>query len=66
MRVEKSEKLKDFYNFISSPDVIKETKLRRKKVVLDGLVVSVLATIFKIRGFKPGRQRWIYKGDKNQ
>jgi hypothetical protein len=34
-------------------------------VVLGGLVVSVLATGPKVRGFNPGRGRWIFKGDKN-
>jgi hypothetical protein len=33
-------------------------------VALGGLVVSVLATGPKIRGFKPGRGRWIFKCDK--
>jgi hypothetical protein len=35
------------------------------RVALGGLVVSVLATGPKVRGFKPGRGRWIFKGDKN-
>jgi hypothetical protein len=34
-------------------------------VVLGGLVVSVLATGPKVRGFNPGRGRWIFKGDNN-
>jgi hypothetical protein len=34
-------------------------------VALGGLVVSVLATGPKVRGFDPGRGRWIFKGDKN-
>jgi hypothetical protein len=33
-------------------------------VALGGLVVSVLATGPKVRGFNPGRGRWIFKGDK--
>jgi hypothetical protein len=33
-------------------------------VALGGLVVSVLATGPKVRGFNPGRGRWILKGDK--
>jgi hypothetical protein len=33
-------------------------------VAFGGLVVSVLATGPKVRGFKPGRVRWIFKGDK--
>jgi hypothetical protein len=32
---------------------------------LGGLVVSVLATGSKVRGFDPDRGRWIFKGDKN-
>jgi hypothetical protein len=35
------------------------------EVVLDGLMVSVLATGPKVRGFKPSRKRRIFKGDKN-
>jgi hypothetical protein len=34
-------------------------------VDLGGLVVSVLATGPKVRGFDPDRGRWISKGDKN-
>ena len=34
-------------------------------VALGGPVVSVLATGPKVRGFNPGRGRWIFKGDKN-
>jgi hypothetical protein len=37
-----------------------------KHVTIRGLVVIVLARGSKIRGFKPGRQRWTFlKGDKN-
>jgi hypothetical protein len=32
-----------------------------KCVALGGLVVSVLATGPKVRGFKPGRGRWILR-----
>jgi hypothetical protein len=32
---------------------------------IGSLVVSVLDTGPNIRGFKPGRKRWIFKGDKN-
>jgi hypothetical protein len=31
------------------------------RVALGGLVVSVLATRPKVRGFKPGRGRWILR-----
>jgi hypothetical protein len=34
-------------------------------VDLGGLVVSVLATGPKVRGFDPDRGRWIFKDDKN-
>jgi hypothetical protein len=34
-------------------------------VALGGLVVSVLATGPKVRGFDPDRCQWIFKGDKN-
>jgi hypothetical protein len=33
-------------------------------VTLNGLVVNVLAIVPKVRGFKPGRGRWIFNGDK--
>jgi hypothetical protein len=35
------------------------------RVDLGGLVVSVLVTGPKVRGFDPDRGRWIFKGDKN-
>jgi hypothetical protein len=34
-------------------------------IVLGGIVVSVLAIGHKVRGFKSGRGRWIFMGDKN-
>jgi hypothetical protein len=34
------------------------------EVFLGGLVVSVLSIGPKVRGFKPGRGLWIFKGDK--
>ena len=37
---------------------------RHAVVALGGLVVSVLATFGGFCGFKPGRGRWIFKGDK--
>jgi hypothetical protein len=36
-----------------------------KIVALGSLVVRVLAIGPKIHGFKPGRERWIFKVDKN-
>jgi hypothetical protein len=35
------------------------------QVVFGGLVVIVIATGPNIRGFTPGRERLIFKGDKN-
>jgi hypothetical protein len=35
------------------------------KVALGSAVVFVLAIVPKVRGFKPGRGRWIFKGDKS-
>jgi hypothetical protein len=35
-----------------------------RKVALRGLVVIVLAIGPKVREFKPGQGRWIFKGDK--
>ena len=40
-------------------------KVQGTPVVLGGLVVSVLATGPKVRGFDPDRCRWIFKGDKS-
>jgi hypothetical protein len=34
-------------------------------VILRGIMVSVLAIEPKVRGVKPGRGRWIFKGYKN-
>jgi hypothetical protein len=34
-------------------------------VVLGGVMVIVLVTGPKVPGFKPGREKWIFKGDKN-
>jgi hypothetical protein len=33
--------------------------------VQDTLVAVVLVILFKARGFKPGRGRWVFKGDVN-
>jgi hypothetical protein len=41
-----------------------ETQLWLFVVVLGGVMVIVLANILKVRWFIPGRQRWIFKGDK--
>jgi hypothetical protein len=51
------------------PNIIREIKSRKMtdthrlhtSVVLGGVVVSVLATGPKVRGFKPGRGRWILR-----
>jgi hypothetical protein len=34
-------------------------------VVLSGVMIIVLVISPKFRKFKPGRERWIFKGDKN-
>jgi hypothetical protein len=39
-------------------------RVRLCYVSLGGLAVIVLATGPKVRGFKLGRGRWIFKGDK--
>jgi hypothetical protein len=40
---------------------IAPTPLNMSGVALGGVVVSVLATGPKVRGFKPGRGRWILR-----
>jgi hypothetical protein len=45
--------------------ILKYLSLIIFSVALGGLVVSVLATGPKVRGFDPDRGRWIFKGDKN-
>jgi hypothetical protein len=35
------------------------------QVILGGVMVIVLAIGPKVREFKPGRERWMFKGDKN-
>jgi hypothetical protein len=40
---------------------LKGTVFHHIDVVLDGLVVSMLATVPKVRGFKPGRRRWFLR-----
>jgi hypothetical protein len=44
---------------------VKHMCSKRKKVVLGGLVVSVLAIGPKVCGFKPSLGWWIFKDDKN-
>jgi hypothetical protein len=39
----------------------KKSETTTQIVALGGLVVSVLATGPKVRGFKPGRGRWILR-----
>jgi hypothetical protein len=38
--------------------------LKVGNIVLGGIVVSVVVTGPKVRVFRPGRRRWIFKGDK--
>jgi hypothetical protein len=35
-------------------------------VTLDGVMAIVIGIAPKFRAFKPGRQRWIFKGDKTR
>jgi hypothetical protein len=48
-----------------SQDVLKYNFTLLITFDLGGLVVNVLATGPKVRGFDPYRGRWIFKGDKN-
>jgi hypothetical protein len=41
--------------------VFTQLDIVHKNVALGGVVVSVLATGPKVRGFKPGRGRWILR-----
>jgi hypothetical protein len=42
----------------------KKERSKRRIVVLGGVHVMVLALESKTRGFKSGRERWVFKGDK--
>jgi hypothetical protein len=56
------EMIADYYeNHMKQIDTLcgQNTELFIIKVALGGLVVSMLATGPKVRGFKPGRGRWI-------
>jgi hypothetical protein len=50
---------------VSVISVLIKKAVRTFEVVLGGLVVSVLAIGPKVRGYKPGRGRWIFQADKN-
>jgi hypothetical protein len=52
-------KLRDEFKFALFGAIL--TVHYTKLVALGGLVVSVLATGPKVRGFKPGRGRWILR-----
>jgi hypothetical protein len=43
----------------------KETRLKFNRVALGGLMIIVLVIGPKGRGFRLGRGRWIFKGDRN-
>jgi hypothetical protein len=43
----------------------KDIYYRHEKVILSGVMVSVLAIGPKVCSFKAGRGRWILKGNKN-
>jgi hypothetical protein len=36
-----------------------------KLVILGGVMVSMVASRPKVRGFRPGQAQWIFKGDSN-
>jgi hypothetical protein len=44
--------------------IMKHSRNLHSFVVLGGLLVIVIAIEPKVRGFKPDRGRWIFKGDK--
>jgi hypothetical protein len=46
-------------------DDLRAGKVTPLLVGLGGIVVIVLAIGPKVRGFKPGRRQWIFKGDKS-
>jgi hypothetical protein len=50
--------------WIYSPVESSTACLSKDFVVLGGLVVIVLDTGIKVRGFRPGRGRWVSKGDR--
>jgi hypothetical protein len=52
-------------NRITDSSTLKMEAANTSNVDLGGLVVSVLATGPKVRGFDPDRGRWTFKGDKN-
>jgi hypothetical protein len=39
--------------------------VKLKRVILGGIIINVFVIGPKVRGFNPGRERWIFKGDKN-
>jgi hypothetical protein len=60
-------KLKLTHQYITTQSILvlyKQYTIRRL-VTLGSLVVIVVAIGPKVLDFKPGRGRWIYKGDKN-
>ena len=42
--------------------IIGEREIKELQDGFGGLVVSILATGTQVRGFKPGRSRWIFRG----
>jgi hypothetical protein len=52
-----------FFFFFGRYGFIYTVQLTVLEVALSGLVVSVLAIVPKVRGFKPGQGQWIFKGD---
>jgi hypothetical protein len=56
----KRQKKRKFWQWMANSKTHHHTQHNRW-VALGGLVVSVLATGLKVRGFKPGRGRWILR-----
>jgi hypothetical protein len=51
--------------FIHYSAIFSSNERKTSLVLLGGLKIIVLATGPKVLGFKPGRERWLFKGDKN-
>jgi hypothetical protein len=51
--------------FATFPNAKKQVSHIATLVVLGGVTVIVLAIEPNVRGFKPGRERWNFKSDKN-
>jgi hypothetical protein len=58
LKIKRMKSVGNLWHYISPPQWL-------DSVDLGGLVVSMLTTGPKVRGFDPDRRRWIFKGDKN-